>query len=67
MAALQVRVIEVKGGKIDVTQLSREEEAAEEEAKGGVGTAVQTDAGNLFQFALARAGVKSAAFETDVS
>lgn len=65
----QVRVIGVKDGKIDVTQLSVEDEEAEEAAKGGVSTTSKaiTDAGNMFQFALARAGVNSRAFETDVS
>ncbi len=56
----------VKGGKVDVTQLSEEDAAAEEEAKRGVGTVTQADAGNLFSFALARAGVRKSTFETDV-
>jgi hypothetical protein len=65
----QVRVTLVKDGKIDVTQLSKEDEEAEEAAKGGVGTMSRAtaDAGNLFQFALARAGISGATFETDVS
>lgn len=56
----------VKDGKIDVTQKSAEDMAAEAEAEGGVGTVSAADTGNLFSFMLARAGVKSRAFETDV-
>ena len=59
-------MLSVKDGKIDVTQLSEEDVAAEADAIGGVGTVSQSDAQNLFSFALARAGVKSRAFETDV-
>lgn len=65
---LQVRVTLVKDGKIDVTQMSKEDEEAEEAAKGGVGTMSRAtaEAGNMFQFALARAGISGATFETDV-
>jgi len=63
----QVRVLGVKDGKIDVTQLTKEETAMEAEAEGGVGTKVsKDDTSNLFSFMLARAGVKSRAFETEV-
>jgi hypothetical protein len=69
LALSQVRVTLVKDGKIDVTQMSKEDEEAEEAAKGGVGTMSRAtaEAGNMFQFALARAGISGATFETDVS
>jgi hypothetical protein len=63
---LQVRVLSVKDGKIDVTQQTAAEAKLDAELSKGVGTVKVGDDASPFAFMLARAGVQRSDFGSNV-